>query len=56
MPLPTEARKGIRCPGAGVTSGCELPVGVLGTEFGSFAGTVSALTHWVISPAPEITF
>lgn len=56
MPLPAEARKGIGCPGAGVISGCELPVGVLGTELGSSAGAVSAPTHWVISPVPEVTF
>lgn len=56
MPLPTEARKGIGCPGAEAISGYGPPSGVLGTEFGFSAGAVSVLTHWVISPAPQITF
>lgn len=37
----------------GVTGGCDLFLWVLATEPRLSARTVSALKHWVISPAPE---
>lgn len=48
--VPMEARESIRCPGAGVMGGCELPC----VELGSSAGAASVLSHWAISPAPNI--
>lgn len=44
----------VRSPTAGVTSSCELPDEVLGTELRSLeAGqAVSVLNHWAISSAP----
>lgn len=43
----------ISSPGAKVTSRCNCPIWVLGTDLSSSARVESALNSWAISPAPK---
>lgn len=55
LQYPLRLEKGIRSPEAGATDGWE-PLCVLGTELGSPAGAVSALSSHSFSSTPTLVF
>lgn len=52
MQVPTEARKGVKSPGAGDTGDYDSPKWVPGTKFMSSKRTINILNCGSISPDP----
>lgn len=51
--MPSETGEGVRCLGAVVADGRELPI-VLGTKYGSSRGAANALKYRTLSPSLEL--